>query len=128
MAMLVQLIESTQHQQLQMEQQQARQEADWKRQQEQMQQQQARHEADQKLHQQRLDKAMALSVAEVGNALAGLRKMGREHEKQKLELKWQVSELTLSLQERECQIRDLQATRPTAGEPRQKLCGGPRWR
>jgi len=69
---------------------------------------------------------MALSEAEVGNALAGLHKMGLEHEKQKLELKRQVSELTLSLQERVSQIHSLQAA-ATPREPRQKLCGWPRW-
>jgi len=79
----------------------------------QMQEQQVCHEADMKLHQQRMDKTMALSEAEVGNALAGLRKMGLEHEKQKLELQRQVSELTLSLQERESQIRDRATRRAT---------------
>jgi len=114
MTMLAQLIESTQIPQQQMEQQQARQEADWKR-------QQARHEADQKLHQQRLDMAMALSEAEVGNALACLREMGLEHEKQKLELKRQVSELTLSLQEREAQISNLQVARHGRGATAEAL-------
>lgn len=37
--------------------------------------------------------------------------MGLEHEEQKLELKRQVTELTLSLQERESQISSLQAAR-----------------
>uniref|UniRef100_A0A673J6C3 Citron Rho-interacting kinase-like n=1 Tax=Sinocyclocheilus rhinocerous TaxID=307959 RepID=A0A673J6C3_9TELE len=37
--------------------------------------------------------------------------MGLEHEEQKLEIKRQVSELTLSLQEREAQISSLQAAR-----------------
>ena len=37
--------------------------------------------------------------------------MGLEHEEQKLEIKRQVSELTLSLQERESQISGLQAAR-----------------
>ncbi len=39
--------------------------------------------------------------------------MGLEHEEQKLEIKRQVSELTLSLQEREAQISSLQAARHT---------------
>lgn len=37
--------------------------------------------------------------------------MGLEHEEEKLEIKRQVSELTLSLQERESQISSLQAAR-----------------
>lgn len=37
--------------------------------------------------------------------------MGLEHEEQKLEIKRQVTELTLSLQEREAQISSLQAAR-----------------
>lgn len=37
--------------------------------------------------------------------------MGLEHEEQKLEIKRQVTELTLSLQERESQISNLQAAR-----------------
>ncbi len=37
--------------------------------------------------------------------------MGLEHEEQKLEIKRQVTELTLSLQERESQISSLQAAR-----------------
>ena len=37
--------------------------------------------------------------------------MGLEHEEQKLEIKRQVSELTLSLQERESQISGLQVAR-----------------
>lgn len=37
--------------------------------------------------------------------------MGLEHEEQKLELKRQVTELTLSLQERESQISSLQVAR-----------------
>jgi len=73
------------------------------RQRQRIQQQQARHEADLKLQRQ-----------------------------QKLELKWQVSEQTLSLQERESQISGRQVDRhgwgATAGEPRQKLCGWPSWR
>jgi len=98
-----------------MEQQQTHQEADWK-------QQQARQEAALKLHQQRLDRVMALSEAEVGNALAGLCKMmGLEHTKQKLELQRQVSDLTLSLQEREAQIRDLQVARHVRGATAEAL-------
>lgn len=37
--------------------------------------------------------------------------IGLEHEEQKLEIKRQVTELTLSLQERESQISNLQAAR-----------------
>lgn len=37
--------------------------------------------------------------------------MGLEHEEEKMEIKRQVSELTLSLQERESQISSLQAAR-----------------
>lgn len=37
--------------------------------------------------------------------------MGLEHEEQKLEIKRQVTEVTLSLQERESQISNLQAAR-----------------
>ncbi|XP_029296530.1 citron Rho-interacting kinase isoform X5 [Cottoperca gobio] len=40
-----------------------------------------------------------------------LREIGMEHEEQKLEIKQQVSDLTLSLQERESQISNLQAAR-----------------
>ncbi|KAM7422156.1 hypothetical protein PAMA_010299 [Pampus argenteus] len=40
-----------------------------------------------------------------------LREMGLEHEEEKLEIKRQVSDLTLSLQERESQISSLQAAR-----------------
>ncbi|XP_062399500.1 citron Rho-interacting kinase [Sardina pilchardus] len=40
-----------------------------------------------------------------------LREIGLEHEEQKLEIKRQVSELTLSLQERESQITGIQAAR-----------------
>lgn len=40
-----------------------------------------------------------------------LLQMGLEHEEEKLEIKKQVSELTLSLQERESQISSLQAAR-----------------
>lgn len=44
--------------------------------------------------------------------MAGLpSQMGLEHEEQKLELKRQAAELTLSLQERESQISGLQAAR-----------------
>ncbi|XP_034025609.1 citron Rho-interacting kinase isoform X2 [Thalassophryne amazonica] len=40
-----------------------------------------------------------------------LREIGLEHEEQKLEIKHQVTELTLSLQERESQITNMQAAR-----------------
>ena len=40
-----------------------------------------------------------------------LLQIGLEHEEQKLEIKRQVTELTLSLQERESQISNLQAAR-----------------
>jgi len=62
MAMLARLIQSNQNQQQQIQQQQARHEADLKLQQQQIHQQQ-----------QRMDKTMALSEAEVVNALACLR-------------------------------------------------------
>jgi len=42
---------------------------------------------------------------------ACLLQMGLEHEEEKMEIKRQVSELTLSLQERESQISSLQAAR-----------------
>jgi len=74
----------------------------------------------QQIHQQqqRMDKTMALSAAEVVNALACLREMGLEHEEQKLGLKWQVSELTL---ERESQISGLQAARHGRGATSEAL-------
>ncbi|KAK7933239.1 hypothetical protein WMY93_004135 [Mugilogobius chulae] len=49
-----------------------------------------------------------MSVASPGLQLEDI---GLEHEEQKLELKRQVTELTLSLQEREGQVTSLQATR-----------------
>lgn len=45
------------------------------------------------------------------NAVPSGFQMGLEHEEEKLEIKRQVSELTLSLQERESQISSLQAAR-----------------
>jgi len=80
--MLAQLIESDQNQQQQIQQQQARREVDLKLQRQRIQQQQTRYEADLKLQWQ-----------------------------QKLELKRQVSELTLSLQESESQISGRQVDR-----------------
>jgi len=47
--------------------------------------------------------------------------MGLEHEEQKLELKRQVSELTLSLQERKSQISGLQAARHGGGATSEAL-------
>jgi len=83
----------------------------------------------QQIHQQqqRMDKTMALSAVEVVNALACLREMGLEHEEQKLELKRQVSELTLSLQERESQISGLHAACHGRGATSEAL-RRPRWR
>lgn len=52
-----------------------------------------------------------LKIYVTNNVVAFGIQMGLEHEEEKLEIKRQVSELTLSLQERESQISSLQAAR-----------------
>ncbi|XP_034547947.1 citron Rho-interacting kinase isoform X1 [Notolabrus celidotus] len=62
-------------------------------------------------HLEKMSQQEQSSKGRVGELETKLREIGLEHEEQKLEIKRQVTELTLSLQERESQISNLQAAR-----------------